>query len=252
MISARDFLIRALLAGLVAGFLTFGVAYAVGEPSIGTAISLEDAAAHAHPMAMSGTEVPRDLQSTLGLLTGTTLIGTVLGALAGIVTALVLGRLGRASTRATALRVAATGFVVLYAVPFLIYPPNPPGVGSPDTLAHRTTLYFGMVSVSVAAAVVAALAAHALHNRIGAWYAALVSIGGYGLAMVVALALMPRYNEVSATFPAQLLFEFRICSLITQLALWTTIGLVLAELVHRLVSPSKSAAAIQGQRPLPA
>ena len=84
--SARDFLIRGLLAGLIAGFVAFGVAYVVGEPSVRAAIALEDSGGgHSHGTettdagrarrgdapAAGEVEVPRSLQSTLGLLTGT-------------------------------------------------------------------------------------------------------------------------------------------------------------------------------------
>lgn len=268
VLAPRDFLVRGLLAGLIAGFLAFGVAYAVGEPSLAKAISMEDAgAAHGSraaatmssassmpgmaqvPVTAAGTQVPRSLQSTLGLLTATAAIGTVLGAMAGICTALAFGRFGQVSPRATTLAVAATGFVALYAVPYLIYPPNPPGVGSPDTIGDRTRLYFTMVLISAAGAVVATLVIQVLRDRIGAWYAALVGVGGYLAAMVLALMFMPRYDEVGAGFPAQLLFEFRMGSLLTQAALWTTIGVVLAELVHRLVSPGAFvSASVAGSR----
>ena len=47
--SARDFLIRGLLAGLIAAFAAFAVAYVVGEPSVRAAIALEDSAGgHSH------------------------------------------------------------------------------------------------------------------------------------------------------------------------------------------------------------
>jgi predicted cobalt transporter CbtA len=39
---------------------------------------------------------------------------------------------------------------------------------------------------------------------------------------------------VPADFPATVLYQFRVASLITQLALWTTLGVVLGELLHRL------------------
>ena len=44
MTSARDFLIRGLLAGLFAGLVAFGVAYVVGEPSVDAAIAIEESA----------------------------------------------------------------------------------------------------------------------------------------------------------------------------------------------------------------
>jgi predicted cobalt transporter CbtA len=49
---------------------------------------------------------------------------------------------------------------------------------------------------------------------------------------------MPTYNEVGADFPAQLLFEFRMASLATQLALWAALGVMLAELAERVLAPT--------------
>ena len=42
MLTARTFLVRGLLAGLIAGVVTFGVAYLVGEPPVASAIAFEE------------------------------------------------------------------------------------------------------------------------------------------------------------------------------------------------------------------
>ena len=64
---------------------------------------------------------------------------------------------------------------------------------------------------------------------------ALAAIAGYLLVMLVAIALLPSYNEVPDDFPATVLYDFRTASFVTQLTLWAVLGVVLAELVHRLV-----------------
>jgi predicted cobalt transporter CbtA len=51
---------------------------------------------------------------------------------------------------------------------------------------------------------------------------------------LTAVALLPSYSEVPADFPATVLYQFRAASLITQLTLWATLGVVLGELLHRL------------------
>lgn len=244
-LSARDFLLRGLLAGLIAGFAAFAVAFVVGEPSLEAAIALEDPAGHAHAEgtaehshveqrhAAEEAEVPRSLQSTLGLLTATSVAGTTLGGLAGVVVALALGRFGRLGARGTCLAVAATGFVSLSAVPFAIYPPNPPAVGSGDTIGLRTALYFVLVAISVIAAVTAVLVGRRLARTWAAWPAGLTAIVGYALTMVVVGLVLPRWNEVPAGFPATVLYDFRVAGLVTSLTLWAVLGVVLAELVHR-------------------
>jgi predicted cobalt transporter CbtA len=237
MTSVRDFLVRGLLAGLFAGLVAFGVAYVVGEPSVAAAIAIEQSAAHDHGESAGdshATEVPRSLQSTIGLMTGTVVAGVTLGGLVGVVTALALGRFGRLGVRGVSLSVGAIGFTSVSVLPFMAYPPNPPAVGDPDTINARTALYFILLAISIIAAVTAALVGRRLARRWDPWYAALTAIAGYALAMLTAVALLPSYSEVPADFPATVLYEFRAASLITQLALWAMIGLALGELLHRL------------------
>jgi len=252
MTSARNFLVRGLLAGIVAGLVAFGVAYLVGEPSVNDSIAIEESggAAHDHaaddhaaddPAAESSTsdepaatEVPRSLQSTAGLLTATLVAGVTLGGLVGVIRALALGRLGGLGVRGVTLSVASMGFVSLYLLPYLAYPPNPPAVGHPDTIGMRSALYFIMVAISIIAAVTAVLVGRKLANRWGGWYAMLAAIAGYLVVTVTAIALLPTYNEVPADFPATVLYQFRRASLITQLALWGSIAVILGELLHRL------------------
>jgi predicted cobalt transporter CbtA len=228
MTSARNFLIRGLLAGLLAGLVAFGVAYLVGEPSVDAAIAIE-ASAH------GGEElVPRSLQSTVGLLTGTTVAGVTLGGLVGVLSALALGRLGRLGVRGISLSLAAMGFVSVSLLPFLAYPPNPPAVGHPETIGTRTELYFILVAISIIAAVTAVVVGRRLAAQWGAWYATLSAIIGYLLVTLTAIALLPSYSEVPAHYPATVLYEFRVASLVTQLALWATLGVTLGELLYRL------------------
>ena len=131
--------------------------------------------------------------------------------------------------------VAGIGFVSLYAVPFVVYPPNPPAVGSAETIGLRTALYVTAVAISVVAAVTAVLVGRRLATRWGGWYAGLAAIGGYLLVCLAAIALLPNINEVPDDFPATVLYSFRTASFVTQLALWAVLGVGLAELVHRLV-----------------
>ena len=242
MTSARSFLIRGLLAGLFAGLIAFGVAYVAGEPAINAAIAIEESGAlaehHAHHTPgddnSGAAEVPRLLQSTLGLLTGTLVAGVTLGGLLGVLSALALGRFGRLGVRGVSLSLAAIGFVSVSLMPFMAYPPNPPAIGHPDTIGVRTALYFIMLAASIIAAVTAVLVGREFAERWGAWYGTLIAVAGYLLVTISAMALLPSYSEVPADFPATVLYEFRGASLLTQLALWATLGVVLGELLYRL------------------
>jgi predicted cobalt transporter CbtA len=241
MTSARDFLVRGLLGGLFAGLITFGVAYAVGEPSVNAAIAIEESAGghnHGEDTAASdesvAAEVPRVLQSTVGLLTGTLIAGVTLGGLVGVLSALALGRLGRLGVRGVSLALASMGFVSGSLLPFLAYPPNPPAVGEAETIGTRTALYFMMVAISIIAAVTAVLVGRRLAARWGAWYATLTAVLGYLLVTLTVIALLPSYSEVPVDFPATILYQFRVASLVTQFALWAALGVTVGELLYRL------------------
>jgi predicted cobalt transporter CbtA len=186
--------------------------------------------------------VPRSLQATLGLLTATAVAGTTLGGLVGVLSALALGRFGGLGVRGTSLLIAAIGFVSLYAVPFVAYPPNPPAVGHAETIGTRTALYFATVAISVIAALTAVLVGRRLAAQVGSWSAALTGVAGYLLVCGVAIGLLPRFEEVPTDFPATILYDFRTGSFGTQLAMWAVLGVVLAELAHRLVHRSGRAA----------
>jgi predicted cobalt transporter CbtA len=110
------------------------------------------------------------------------------------------------------------------------YPPNRPPVGHRHHRHPRCHHHGG----NSAAAVTAAAGQRRLANRWGGWYATLAAIAGYLVVTVGAIVLLPTYNEVPADFPAIVLYEFRRASLITQLALWGTIAVILGELLHRL------------------
>lgn len=260
MVSARSFLIRGLLAGLIAGFFAFGVAYVVGEPSVNAAIAIEEAGsgstghthadpaepAHEHGSGEAAdesgeaieTEVPRSLQATAGLLTATAVAGASLGGLLGILGALALGRFGSLGARGSTLLVTGVGFVSCSLLPFIVYPPNPPAVGQGDTISLRSGLYFALVAASVVLAVSAVVVGRMLARRWGAWYAGLAAAGGYLVAAAVVVALLPSYDEVPTDFPASVLYDFRLGSLAVQLTLWAVLGVLLAELVHRLTDRS--------------
>jgi predicted cobalt transporter CbtA len=241
MTSARDFVVRGLLAGLIAGLVAFGVAYVVGEPSVNVAIAFEESGGSGHhheaePTTNDGTtaaEVPRSLQSTAGLLTATMVGGVTLGGLVGVIGALALGRLGRHGVRGVSLAVAAIGFVSVSRMPFVAYPPNPPAVGHHETIGIRTELYFIMLAISIIAAVALKVAYQVPKRAASLRPTSTAAIAGYLLVAITAIALLPTYSEVPADFPATVLYEFRMASLATQLSLWATIGLALGELLHR-------------------
>ena len=232
---ARTFLIRGMICGVVAGVLVFLYARLFGEAPVNGAIGLEEQLAHAAGAAHEHEEeiVSRDVQSTWGLFTGTMLYAIAVGGIFALLYAFAWGRVGRLGARGTAAALAVASFVAVYVVPFLKYPPNPPAVGNPDTIQFRTALYFGMIAISIAAMVAAVNLGRALLKRMELWHAAIVASVAYLALVGIAYAVLPGIDEVSAQFPASLLWQFRIAAFGMQLLLWTVLGLLFGELTER-------------------
>ena len=255
--TARNFLVRGLLAGLIAGLLAFAVAYTVGEPHVDAAIAVEEANAaheaehadnppadgHTHEQEDDeGTVVSRANQSTWGLATGTLAVGIALGGVTGLAAAFAVGRIGRLRPSQSTALVSLIGFVAVTLVPFLKYPATPPAVGNPDTIGGRTAEYFGLMGLSILAAIGAVVLAARVLDAFGTYRTILLAAGGYLVVIISAAALLPTVNEV-ADFPADTLWYFRLASMLTLSAMWAGIGVVLTGLIGRLYEREASAAA---------
>lgn len=230
---------RGLLAGLVGAALSFVFARVLAEPVIGRAIEFEDRrieAAHAQGVQEHGPDLfSRGVQGNAGLGFGVLLFGVAMGALFAVLFCSAYRRSGSVGVRALSIRLAAGSFVAVYLVPFLKYPPNPPAVGQADTIGSRTEWYLVMVLASVALAAAAVWLARRLSARFGMFNAALIAAGGYGVAVVVVMLVLPTVAEIPPGFPADVLYEFRLVSLGTLLVLWASIGLVFSTLAGRLL-----------------
>lgn len=222
--AVRRGLVAGLLAGLVAGLLGL----AIGEPHIEAAVQLEQATAAGVPPAF---EVTRPAQR-IGLVVGTTLAGLAVGALFAVTSAWAVGRIeGGPWGRSAKLGATAVGALVL--LPALKYPPNPPAVGDPATIAQRTILYLGLALTGL----LLALAAWAAGRRLAASSLpapvrqTLVGAGVVAVAAVLYAAL-PAVGG-NADVPADLLWSFRLASIATQATLYGGTALVFGLLVAR-------------------
>lgn len=250
-------LLRGMLAGVIAGLLSFAFLKVVGEPQVDRAIAFETqmdeakAKAAADEARAKGTPMPaeeadneivsRSTQAGLGLFTGVSVYNVAFGGLFALAFAFAYGRMGYVGPRTTAALLAAMGFVAVYVVPNLKYPANPPSVGDPETIGIRTGLYFSMIGISLIAMIAASKLRVLLLDRYGSWNAALIAGAFYIVAVLVAGLLLPGINEVPEMFPAVVLWQFRIASFGAQLIMWTTIGLVFGALAERILATQTSA-----------
>ena len=250
----KGLLARGVLAGAVAAIVAFLFARVFAEPAISRAITYEDgrtAVAEAHGVHDHGVELfSRGVQANVGLFFGVLIFGIAMGALFAVLFCVVYGRVGNIEPGLFSMLLAAGAFVAVYLAPFVKYPPNPPAVGQADTIGARTGWYLVMLSASVVLAVGAVWLARTLANRLGGWNSALLAAGVYLPAIGLVMFLLPTVDEtpepirdasgaiIYPGFSADVLYEFRLVSLGTQLLLWAIIGLIFATLARRLLSNS--------------
>jgi hypothetical protein len=253
----KRLIVRGLLAGALAAVLAFIFARLFAEPATGRAIAFEHGridAQNAQGVHEHGAELfSRGVQANAGLGLGVLAFGVAMGGLFAVAFCLIYGRVGDIGARSLSVRLAAAAFVVIYLVPFVKYPANPPAVGQSDTVGARTAWYLVAVLVSVVLASVAVWVARGIAALFGGlWNAGLLAAGAYILVMAGVLALLPTVHEtpeplrnasgviVYPGFPADDLYEFRLVAVATQLVLWVSIGLVFGRLAGRLLAERAS------------
>lgn len=206
----------------------------------------------------------RGVQSGIGIAVGYVLFAVAIGGMYAVVYSLAYGRIGVLKARALAMLLAGAGFLLVYLVPFLKYPANPPAVGHEDTIGPRSGLYLTMVAASLLFGVLATALARRLTRKMTTWSAVLIAGAAFAVVMGVLMLLLPTVGELSADvatygrhatetplpllnpqgaivfpgFDADVLYRFRLYSLIAQLIIWGVIGLIFGVLAERLMERS--------------
>ena len=231
-------LLAGMLAGLVAGLLSFGFLRLAGEPSVERAIAFEQALEEAKGAAGAAEPelVGRGAQSGVGLLIGVSVYGAALGGLFALGFALAYRRMGDFGPRATAALLAAAGFVAVHLALALKYPASPPAVGAAETIGSRTSLYFAFLLISLAAMIAAGALRLRLAPQLGGPKAALVAAVSYVAVVVLVALALPGVDETPEGFPSEVLWRFRAASLAGQALMWAVLGLVFGAAAERLLA----------------
>jgi hypothetical protein len=228
---------RGLAAGAIGGVVAFLFARTFVEPVIDRAIAYEETqeAGHEH-----GVELfTRGVQANIGMGFGVLAFSVAMGALFAVAYCVVYGRVGNVSPRLLSILLAGGMFLSLYVIPFLKYPASPPALSLDETIRQRTLLYVLMVVLSVALLAAAVWLGRSLAQRYGAWSASLIAAASYVLAIAVVMLIMPTIDETPEGFPADVLYEFRLYSLGTQLVLWAVVAVVFASMAGRLLGETR-------------
>ena len=218
-----------LVSGAFAGLIHGGVNLVIVEPILDDAIGIEN-----RNLFESGEEEDtpefwveynsyRDWQKGGQVLAGV-ILGTSIGALFGIVYALSRNSLPGNHDIKKALVLAGIMWLVIFFIPFLKYPANPPTVGDGDTVVLRGTLFLAFIAISGFSAVGFYQLSKKFQGK-----KKLISAIGYGIFITVAALVMPE-NPDEITAPMQLVDEFRIMSVLGVSIFWITIPIILGAL----------------------
>jgi predicted cobalt transporter CbtA len=237
------FLCITLLSGAIAGAVLGLINLAVVEPFIDKAIGIET-----QRQISAGLTIDPIQQSNYrmwqkeGAIVASTIYGISLSALFGIIYAYSRNSslLARANNnKKKALLLAGIMFTVLFLVPSLKYPANPPTVGSPPTIYYRESLYIGFLAVSGFTSLTLALIykkklVNTNNNGPSKSKGAIaITVLLYFVIMGSAYLLFPP-NPDKITIPMDLVTSFRIVGAFTIGIFWGLMGFILGSFWDKL------------------
>ena len=230
------FVIITLLSGAIAGTVLGVINQALVEPYIDRAISIETQNAIKEGEVIDPVELQNYRQwQKGGEIAAGTILGMSFGALFGVVfvysRSLLLPQSN--SNLRKALVLAGIMWFVLFLIPALKYPANPPAVGDPETIYYREALYIGLLAISGFSALGLALLYRKLGSRTPNNKNRIIIVPLIYAAIIVGafLILPPNPDKISA--PLDLVQGFRIASAFTMSIFWGLLGLILGALWDR-------------------
>lgn len=212
---AREYLERGALAG-VGGGVVYGLFVAlVANPFVAGLETFETG--HTH----GGGPVVSHLTTVLVSVGGGVLWGLLFGVVVFGVAYYFLEPVLPGGPVTKRLALAAAGFVTVSGAPWLVLPPQPPGVEQSLATGTRTALYGGAMVAGAVASVLAGFAARKLADRPTAVRVAGTAVPISLLAVPVVLAPA---NAVHGGVPAGLVAAFRWTVVFGQLGLWAALA----------------------------
>jgi predicted cobalt transporter CbtA len=229
------FIAITLFSGAVAGTLLGLINQVVVEPYIDKAIGIQtQEAINAGQIVDPLQQVHyRDWQKGGEIVAGT-LYGISLSALFGVIFAYSRNSilLPGSNNRKKALFLAGIMFVVLFLVPTLKYPANPPGVGNPQTIYYREILYVGFIATSGFTAFTLAFI-HRIFGNMSSKGTIVILPVIYVIVMAIAYVSFPP-NPDKITMPMNLITSFRVAGAFTIGIFWWIMGITLGSFWDKL------------------
>ena len=217
------FIAITLIAGAIAGTILGVVNQVTVEPYIEHAIELEMQNTAQINQAINPTEFAayRFWQKG-GEIAAGTILGLSIGSLYGIVFAYTRGSVPGSNNKKKALIIAGIMWFVLFLMPALKYPANPPAVGNPDTIYYRQSLYVAFLAISGFSALGLAF----LYRKMGSLNTRKAIIPAAYAAIIAGAYLAMPANPDPINAPMDLVIGFRITSAITISMFWGLLGII--------------------------
>ena len=231
------FIIITLLSGAIAGTLLGFINQVMVEPVVDDAIEIET-----QNMISEGKIVDRQEVNSIrlwqkgGEIVAGTILGTSIGALLGLVFVYARNSLPGSNDKKRGIILAGIMFFVLFLVPALKYPSNPPAIGAPETIVYRQSLYVGILAVSGFSALGLAL----LYKSINQKESKKVVIPLIYVAIIAIAFIIFPPNPDDITISMDLVMNFRIVSKLTMGIFWGILGIVLGSFWDK-VKPHETA-----------
>ena len=224
------FVIITLFSGVIAGIVLGLINQAVVEPFIDRAISIET---QQHIARGESIDTAQQSQYRIwqkgGEVVAAAMYGISLSALFGIVFVYSRHSLPGFTSKKKSLFLAAIMFFVIFLIPALKYPANPPAVGNPSTIYYREMLYVGFIAVSGFSALALAFSYRRLQIYFPEKPIWLIVPLIYTVIMISAYIVFPP-NPDKATIPTDLIISFRVASISTIGIFWGVLGIIVGVL----------------------
>jgi predicted cobalt transporter CbtA len=227
------FIAITLLAGAIAGTILGILNQGLVEPYIEQAIALENEKAAAeegeivNPVEFNNYR----LWQRGGEIAAGTILGTSIAALFGIVFAYSRKSIPGSNNKKKALILAGIMWFVIFLVPALKYPANPPAVGDPETIYFRQSLYLTYLAISGFTTLGVAFMYGKMKQVIikshkDSRMLIELPVVIYAIIMITAFLAMPP-NPDAINAPMDLVTGFRVASGSTMSIFWGLLGITL-------------------------
>ena len=231
------FLVVALISGAIAGTVLGLVNLALVEPYLDKAIGIEVQNAIDEGDKVDQIEhLNYRFWQKGGEIIAGTVLGMSFGSLLGIVFA--FGRkIINGSNVKKALVLSGVIWLVIFMIPAIKYPANPPSVGNPDTINYRDSLFISFILISGFTALGLAILYSKWNSKTSLKFMIVSVI--YGVVMVGAFIAVPP-NPDKITAPMDLVIGFRIITITTMTMFWIILGTIFGLLWERLKPNEKT------------